>query len=215
MNYCFLFCHGWAGSSQFWEPIKAYFKKYDVHYLDLGYTGNKNWPILPEKDEAYIGIGHSLGLVKLLSLGISFKGLVGIQSCIHFLGTDHTLQQKRQYELDQMALQLGSNFTKTMLTFYKRCGIEIDPIKVLNLDQQLLLEDLQILSKAHSIPQNIPLFVLGTMGDLVIPPALIEDNFRDRTNTTIIMNPAGKHNLINYDSGLVYSQIKKFVNGLV
>ena len=70
---CFVFCHGFGFDATFWDPLRPYFAGTNAIYLDLGYFDKPFMTLYPDDSTDFIGIGHSLGLKKLMSLNIRFK----------------------------------------------------------------------------------------------------------------------------------------------
>lgn len=177
----FVFCHGFGFDTHFWERIAPYFSKEKCSFLNLGYFNNRTESQYLD-NQAIIGIGHSIGLSKLLSMYSNFDGLIGLNGFINFLGSDQAIYKKRQTELKA----LRSNFLKdadtTLRNFYVRCGaaelIEYNDLS--NLDIDLILSDLQWLQKEYKLP-DVPTLILSSDDDIVVPHSIISDNFREQT----------------------------------
>lgn len=165
---------------------------------------------LSQSDNTFIGIGHSLGLIKLASLNIEFKALIGMQAFTNFLGFDSQLYKKRKLELSAMIKHFRMNPIDTLTSFHKRCGINHNFSSHFN--KAKLMRDLQSLTAMHQLP-NVPLLILGAVNDSTVPLELIYDNF-GRNKVKIVVHNKGHHCLGLYERDFVYEQIANFLNGI-
>jgi pimeloyl-[acyl-carrier protein] methyl ester esterase len=199
---CFVFCHGWGFDKEYWKELSRYFSPseciFDIEDLN------------EDKTIEYIGIGHSLGLIKLINLDIRFKALIGIQGFVNFLGSNDFFRRKRTIELKAMKRDLAIDIEKTLNNFYKRCGIF--PQEKMKLNKSILRRELDLLSGSFKIPKEIPILVIGAEDDPIVPPDLILDNFKNLENVEVIFQPTGLHNLGAKDCGFVYKKIMGFLN---
>ncbi len=208
----FVFCHGFGFDIHFWERIAPYFSQEKCSFIDLGYFNNRieNQHL---HNQAIIGIGHSIGLSKLLSMYSNFDGLIGLNGFINFLGSDQAIYKKRQTELKALRSGFLKDADTTLRNFYVRCGaaelIEYNDFS--NLDLDLILSDLQWLQKEYKLP-NVPTLILSSDDDMVVPHSIISDNFREKpwVKQASIMD-AG-HVLGFRKPGEVYEKIMSFVN---
>lgn len=176
----FVFCHGFGFDIQFWERISPYFSKEKCSFIDLGYFNNRTESQYLD-NQAIIGIGHSVGLSKLLSVYSNFDCLVGLNGFINFLGSDQTIYQKRQTELKALRSSFLKDAKTALRNFYVRCGaaefIEYNDFSKLDLD--LILSDLQWLQKEYKLP-DVPALILSSDDDMVVPYSIASDNFREK-----------------------------------
>lgn len=205
---CFVFCHGFGFDATFWNPLRPYFIGADTIYLDLGYFDNPCMLIHADDAVDFIGIGHSLGLMKLMSLGIKFKCLVGLHGFIHFLGFDQQLYRRRERELMHLIKQFTRSPEATLMAFYQRTGVPWDLATRNAFNQTPLLKDLR--SLAHPMQSNVQLLVLGSNDDKITPPELIEDNFSHHTHVTIHILNHAQHGLGYLKPDVVYKKIRAF-----
>ncbi|MBV0900096.1 MAG: hypothetical protein KTV77_05215 [Wolbachia endosymbiont of Fragariocoptes setiger] len=208
MKYCFIFCHGWGFDHKFFQPlIHEYFSQTSYHCLDLGYFEKENLHLPQQDDSIFIGIGHSLGFIKLISLNIKFSALIGIQAFINFLGFNSQLCKTRKLELRTIIQNFQKDPMYTLVSFYKRCKANYDFPN--NFNKVKLMKDLELLNLTHRLP-CIPILILGAMNDIIVPPKLIYDNF-SRDNKIVIYNK-GYHNLGLCEHNFVHKQITTFIN---
>lgn len=235
MKQCIIFCHGWAGNVSFWGNLKPFFDAENINninfkYLDLEYFGNNHLIkscsyntlltyVQQNKQLHFIGIGHSIGLIKLLSLNIEFKALIGLQSFINFLGNDRLLNKQRKLEWLSLKQQFNHNSLNTLKNFYQLANLEPKFIKDLfnkknqyyYLNKHSLTQDLELLSVNFSLYNNVPILIVGAMDDVIVPPELIIDNFAHLKNVTIDMLNTGRHSVGYRSAELIYQKIKFFL----
>jgi len=208
----FVFCHGFGFDTQFWERIAPYFSQEKCSFIDLGYFGNR-------VDNTYlcnqrvIGIGHSIGLSKLLSMYSNFDYLIGLNSFVNFLGSDQIERKKRQKELNALRLSFLKDPDSAIRNFYIRCDIEelIECTDFPNLNFDLILSEFEWLQKEYKLPE-VPTLILSSNDDLVVPYTITSDNFSKQQYIKIdsIMN--GGHALGFRKPLEVYRKIMSFLN---
>lgn len=208
----FVFCHGFGFDTQFWERIAPYFSQEKCSFIDLGYFGNRvdNTHLCNQK---VIGIGHSVGLSKLISMYSNFDYLIGLNSFVNFLGSDQIERKKRQKELNALRLSFLKDSDSAIRNFYIRCDIEelIECTDFSNLNRDLILSEFEWLQKEYKLPE-VPTLILSSNDDLVVPHAITSDNFSKQQYIKIdsIMN--GGHALGFRKPLEVYRKIMSFLN---
>jgi len=212
---CFIFCHGFGFDSTFWNPLKCFFSKQNILYMDLGYfadTPNVIQSITRNLDDNthYIGVGHSLGLIKLLSLNIPFTHLIGLHGFIHFLGFDLRLHQTREREWMGLKRQFARSPELTLKRFYQMTGVSFDMSQNL-IHRNTLQRDLDALNQSSILPPMVPTLILGAIDDSIVPPILIEDNFSSHSQVTIEILNQGQHALGFLNPDLVYRCVMRFI----
>jgi pimeloyl-[acyl-carrier protein] methyl ester esterase len=176
----FVFCHGFGFDTHFWERIAPYFSQEKCSFIDLGYFNNRTENQYLH-DQAIIGIGHSIGLSKLISMYSNFDCLIGLNSFINFFGSDQTIYQKRQKELKALRSSFLKDAETTLRSFYLRCGAPelIECNDFYDIDLDLILSDLQWLQKEYKLP-DVPTLILSSDDDIVVPCSITSDNFREQ-----------------------------------
>ena len=212
MNKCFVFCHGFGLDSSYWAHLRPYFMQYKTVYLDLGYFGQEQTAIFFDPLVEYIGIGHSLGLMKLMSLKIPFKALIGLHGFVDFLGLDASLRGYRTRELAHLTRHVARAPGAALSQFYQRAGVMFDCLVNGPINQKKLLDDLDSLVTSGVIPAGIPMLILGSSDDKIVPPALIEDNFAPHPQVTIEILNQAQHGLGYLKSEVVYQKIMRFIH---
>lgn len=218
-----IFCHGFGFNIYFWNNLLDYFQDYNISCLNLGYFNDEhNDAILFELErikadiiktpyKKIIGVGHSLGMIKLVQSGINFDALIGLNSFISFLGYSSILRSKRIKELDFFRQNLFKSPKSCLAHFYNRCGItdyRLYDLNLLNINK--LNFDIDELSKEYSFKENIPTLVLGAKDDIVVPENVLHENFDSLPNVKLEILKSGKHGLgyLEYES--VANRIKCF-----
>ena len=208
----FVFCHGFGFDTQFWERIAPYFSQEKCSFIDLGYFNNQmDYQYL--HNQRIIGIGHSIGLSKLVSMYNNFDYLIGLNSFINFLGSDQIGRKKRQKELNALRLSFLKDPDSAIRNFYIRCDIEelIECTDFSNLNRDLILSEFEWLQKEYKLPE-VPTLILSSNDDLVVPYTITSDNFSKQQYIKIdsIMN--GGHALGFRKPLEVYRKIMSFLN---
>ena len=207
-----IFCHGWASHPSFWDTLRQHFKDVPCIMWDLGYFSPTNCP-LPQESELseWIGIGHSLGFLKLLQSSLPLKACIGIQGFTNFLGHNPALQRIRRKELQAMIALFERNPEEVVTSFRKNC--QFPPYAPTGyMDEEKLLSDLKLLATDYSdLTPAAPFLILGSNKDTVTPPQLLHDNFNGHHQATVFFQETAGHNIGSQDSEFAYRHINSFV----
>ncbi len=210
---CFVFCHGFALDARYWQPLRVHCHPHQVVCLELGYWQS---PVeLNQSDlqgQRVVGVGHSLGFLKLLQSGLRFDYLIGLNAFRHFLGFDAVLARRRKRELAQLTRQLVCSPQQALPLFYQRSGLPAPEIAWSNLHLPRLLADLEALAQAVVQLPNIPQLILAAKDDRVVPPELVWDNFGTCEQVTLEWLPFGQHGLGFWESEVVYQRLMSFIH---
>ena len=214
MKKHFVFCHGFGFDKNFWSNLAPYFAKEQCTYLDLGYFGNKCEFNSAESKLQLVGIGHSLGLTKLLNLNKNFDYLIGLNSFTNFLGNDLTLRNKKAGELDMLKKNFIKCPLRTLKNFYRRCGLPsfINHAQPEKLNPSKMLTDLDSLFISITPPKNTPILIIGSENDEIVPPVVLHDNFSNCSNIKVEITPSGKHALGFLEVDKIYKKIISFID---
>lgn len=213
MNY-FVFCHGFGFNPHFWSRIAPYFSAENCCFINLGYFNESSYEPQITGDKI-IGIGHSMGLSKLLGMSYSFDYLIGLNSFINFLGSDERVRKQRMAALKA----LRSSFLKapdmTLQQFYTRCGAAalLETTDFSNLSVDSLLSDFTWLEKSYELPA-VPTLILSAADDIIVPHNITVDNFSRYDNVTLETFSDGGHALGFTKPFAVYEKIMRFVNDM-
>lgn len=201
----FVFCHGFGFKATFWNPITPFFQRESCTFLDLGYFGTPHTHVR-KHGRPLIGVGHSLGFLKLIKLGLPWDGLISIQGFTCFLGHGASLRSRRARELTRMQERFAIDPTGTLVVFYNRCGIKGPDGRP---DNEKLADDMKVLEEDCPLPYGIPVLALGTEDDVIVPPALTHDNFSG--HAWISLCALGGHALGHRQMIFVLDHIKAFL----
>lgn len=193
----YLLCHGFGFSDDYWENL--------IPFLDDKYEFfDKHFKINTKKN--YIGIGHSVGFLKLNNSGIKFDALIGLQGFLNFCGTVPAQRELLQKNLDRMISFFSKDTESSLKFFYKACGYEKEIPEKFSKDD--LITDLQMmkLSFEHC---GAPTLIIGSNEDKIVEKSILEDNFKNRFQLEFI-------NGVNHTLGFsqpkeVFELIKKFL----
>ena len=210
-----VFCHGWALDDHYWDHLRPYLAAYSSTVLDLGYFDSQKPFEIEIKAAPLVGIGHSLGLIKLASLDLPFKAFIGLNAFMDFLGNAPTLRRHRQRAWDQLAQDFETDPQKTLLSFYQKCGFD-EPYTqdIQGLQVAKLQHDLNQLRVPIKLPSSIPVLILGSQKDAIVPLFLLEDNFSGQSQVTTRLLPGKSHALGYHQPMMVACLIKDFLDRL-
>ena len=165
----YLLCHGFGFTDDYWKNL--------IPFLDDKYEF-WNEDIQKNSTESYVGIGHSIGFLKLNNSIIKFKALVGLQGFLNFCGIDPKQKIVRIKNLDRMMEACAKDSQKFLRFFYKVCGY---PERVPHENSsEKLIADLKMmkLSYPHC---GVPTLIIGSHEDKIVEPSILEDDFgKDR-----------------------------------
>jgi len=211
----FVFCHGFGFNNHFWDNLAPYFIKENCTFIDLGYFRKPSCPIAFH-EQKLIGIGHSLGLLKLLALNKNFECLIGLNGFVNFLGHTDPLRRKRQLELKALKQGVIKKPIETLSAFYARCGLPewIYQGFMSDLDVNVILSELAFLKTSHRVPP-IPMLILASNDDSIVPPQIIEDNFSNHAHVKQACIHHAQHGLGFLKPHAVYENIMSFLDQYV
>jgi pimeloyl-[acyl-carrier protein] methyl ester esterase len=214
----FIFCHGFGFDRNFWEPLAPYFAHEKSSFIDLGYFNNPLDAMhLPE--EPVIGIGHSIGLSKLIAGYDNFTALIGLNGFINFLGAKQDIRITRQKELQALRLRFGRDAKSALRNFYATCGVpEFTNItKGLELNMAPILSDFDWLQREYHLPENdqgpVPALILAADDDIIVPSCITGDNFAWQQHVQIQYIADCGHCLGFKKPLEVYEKIMSFLDG--
>ena len=194
-NTNIVFSHGFGFASDFWQSMLPYFNDYncimtEAHYFskDQSKQGSIDY------NDISIGIGHSLGFLKLCQLLPNAKYLIGINPFIDFLGKSHRLRSSRMTEYEIFKKSMQQFPKKTLKQFHRRCGVTSNQIDLDNMNGEKLMSDLTLLTKPVDLNLKKKILVIHAKDDLVVPNQVTEDNFSN-SQVTLHAFEKGKHGL--------------------
>jgi len=213
-DLCFVFCHGFAFDASYWHKMRAQFKSHQVICLDLGYFGSKNSydGSVIQDSTCVVGVGHSLGFIKLLQTSIRFNYLIGLNAFCNFLGKETSLRTRRTRELALLSRQFERSPMHAMQSFYRRTGVSAFNPDWQALNVAELEKALQELALPVHYSLNIPSLIMATKNDPVVPPELVCDNFAACKPVDVEFLSTGAHGLGYVKSAYIYQRIKSFIH---
>ncbi len=125
----------------------------------------------------HIGIGHSLGFMKLWKECPHMEYFVGLNAFTHFCGRDATLHVRRVSEYDAFMHSFHGNPLRTLQRFYGRCGMKMASEEMTHMNAPEIMEDLMLLAHPITLRDDKKILVINSRDDQVVPPDLTEDNF--------------------------------------
>lgn len=217
MNRLFIFCHGFGFDKSFWDNMHPYYADKSCLFLDLGYFGPEDVtldiPLNIPRGTEVIGVGHSVGFLKLLKLDIKFDFLIGLNSFTNFLGSHLELRHIRGLELESLKRSLMKSPNSTLERFYLRCGAQSFKRASPDIYLSKLLDDLELLQSDTTLPKHVKILILGSEDDIVVPKSVVQESFFNREDdVSLKFLSSGSHALGLLNSQRVYEAIEVFLN---
>ncbi|MDR1333807.1 MAG: alpha/beta hydrolase [Holosporaceae bacterium] len=172
MKPTFLLCHGFGFTHEYWRNLIPLLDG-DVVYFDKNFI----------EDRRYIGIGHSIGFQKLNNSAIKFDYLIGLQGFTNFCGTEEEAKEIREQNIDRMMEMYGTNATKSLQMFHNICGY--DGSMPENVIAEELIADLQSMKRKYECRCDCPILIIGSDDDEIVPPSILDDNFKHMQNVSL------------------------------
>lgn len=185
MKRVLVFFNGFGANCTFWDNLKPYFSDYSCVLLSENYF--KEDGVIDEQrlkeifeGKEVIGIGHSLGYMKLCLLQekykfFNLKKVVSIEGFSNYLSDIPYVRETREFGINYMKICYAIDSILTLISFQAMCGAV--PLFPKAIDEELLQADLELLREKVT-PPKIPHLVLSSADDPIIPCWVIEDNFR-------------------------------------
>ena len=199
-DYTYILAHGFGFNNDYWQNLISYLPgKWRFFEPGMSLAG----------DRKYIGIGHSLGFLKLNNSGLWFDYLVGLQPFLNFCGTDRRLHEFRKQQLDKVISDFKLDAEQFLKNFRCQCGY-LGAVALDNPEQLAAEFSLMQLSYPHN---GVKTLVLAGKDDQVVPYSLVIDNFLGIAQVTIDELSGTKHVLGYKKPEAVALKISEFING--
>ncbi|GHU13552.1 alpha/beta hydrolase [Alphaproteobacteria bacterium] len=211
MSLGFVFHHGWGYDNSYWDNLFPLFSDFPCRFLCAEYYQRDVSVTLSENARVadtvtLVGIGHSIGFVKLLEKEKNLRAIIGLQSFVNFLSDDPQLHKRRSMILEKMI----AAFEKYPVEVLREFRQDSSEISVGQLNYDLLLEDLKSLRLKYSVPAGLEHMVLATRDDPVLDASVVEGDFPDKVK---FLECPG-HCLGYKNAKAVHEEIMKFVDAL-
>lgn len=192
-----VFLHGWGYSAQAFSGWAAAFAPRPVLLLDAGYFGAPKLEI-PHNADGWIGVGHSLGFAKLLSMNVTWRGLVGFGAFLRFCRQPANDTGTPTETIDAMLARLAEHPTDVLLRFARRCGDAASCTQPLLADGlERLRADLLLLRglAVHAPEAPPPTLLVHAEDDRIVPLALAKEAQDALPASRLATLPSGGHAL--------------------
>lgn len=196
-NILFVLQHGFACNNSYWDNLKDELAKkgnYEFIYLsDLSShqaqrSGNAENKII-------VGIGHSIGFVKLINAHnenkIALNAIVGIQSFYNFCGYSSALCSNREESLEKMQSAFEKNPQLMRKNFLKACDINL-PSSFFN-SEEIIGDFKMLFSDINDKQTPINKIIITSSMDPIVPEEIIHDNFMNQCKIYCLQH--NMHNL--------------------
>lgn len=172
MSLGFVFSPGWSFGRDFFKPLAECLKSYPQVYLE-----DK-----PNLDKGiWIGIGHSLGFSKLLSLPL--QGFISLSGFVRFCAHTPLQYGTPVRVIDRMIAKLETHPKEVLEDFYKKAGMEnILTEASISFNKRQLLVDLEFMKRMDLTSGlralQAPVLSLAAKDDKIVPFALTQETFQ-------------------------------------
>lgn len=177
----FVLAHGFGFTDVYWRNLRP---------LLPGTCSMLGESLPPLKaSDIRIGVGHSLGLIRLIRSGLSLNFLVGLQAFLNFCGTGKE-RQIRLSQVNAMIRLFRKDASHALAQFYKACGCPSKQPQ--RIHAAALVRQLGELREGFSLP-NVPTLILATCEDPIVPIHLVEENFSNSSAKLIRLGGISHH----------------------
>ena len=178
----YLLAHGFGFTNDYWQNLVPQLNG-NIHFF-----GDPNL----DKEKTYIGIGHSLGFLKLNNSGLKFEALVALQGFLNFCGSSVRMQKIREAGIAKVRDRVLTNKNESLRQFRTFCGYDKE-VKT-NIPLQILLDELKMMENRYE-HCGVKTLVIGSADDVIVPMSIINDNFSNLKDVTILQLNTGRHAL--------------------
>ena len=203
----YLLCHGFGFTDEYWKNFLPLLDG-DFEFFHDGFSPN------PEK--IYVGIGHSLGFLRLNNSKIKFRALIGLQGFLNFCGSDPTKKKFLQKNLDRMIFSFEKDPKRALEFFHELCGYDgkIPSDFFVKNSREKLIGELEMMKSSFK-HCKIPTLIIGSEDDPVVEKGILVDNFRNEDFIDLRFLDGGNHTLGYTKATEIFALIQDFLAGIV
>ncbi len=177
MEKLYILAHGFGFDDRYWDNFIDFLDPKDYVF----YHENIEIP----RGRRYIGVGHSLGYLKLNNSDIPFDCLISLQGFLNFCGNDEKLRKIRLKYLDKTYKNFEDDHKDALSKFIAETGYRgVFDESATKINKNDLLNDLRLLYSGYE-HNKIKTLALGSCDDEIVPMSLIYDNFEGLENVWI------------------------------
>lgn len=198
----YLLAHGFGFTNDYWKNL--------IPLLD----GNIYFLDDPKLDgsKVYVGIGHSLGFLKLNNSEFKFDALVALQGFLNYCGSFERIRNIREQNLAKVKNKIIENKKESLKQFRKFCGYQ-EAIET-NIPLRTLIDELKMMENDYT-HCGVKTLVIGSSDDVIVPMSIINDNFAPLDNVEIAQLNNGKHALGYLETKTIAETIHKYLAGCI
>lgn len=181
----YLLSHGFGFNDSYWDNFIRYLEQHNQAKASAN-KASINYEFFsedfkPDNQKEYIGIGHSIGFLKLNNFKLkhpemNLSALIGLQGFLNLCGSDPEQKKLRQKNLDRMIKIFSKDLLSSLIFFYGICGYPTDKSIPADLSEDKLMEDLELMKSAFEFC-SVPTLIIGSQDDVVIDRNILQDNF--------------------------------------
>ena len=194
----YLLAHGFGFTNDYWQNL--------IPLLDgnISFFNDHNL----DDTKTYIGLGHSLGFLKLNNSGLQFESLVALQGFLNYCGSTDRMRKIREKSLQGVRTKIIKDKNESLKQFRKFCGYDKEVLADISLS--ILLDELEMMGKSYE-HCRVKTLVIGSADDLIVPMSIINDNFANINDVTILQVNAGRHALGYLYPELIAKKISEYL----
>lgn len=174
----FVLSNGFLFNNNFWVNLSPLLNGNIIFFND-----KKSLKKQLKSKEKLVGIGHSLGFLKLNNSGIEFDHIVGLGGFLNFCGSNERMKDIRKSELQKMILSFENDKINAIKDFYLNYDYNCDE-KNYNISIEEILKDLEYMKYPHK-HSGINTTIISGINDKTVPYSIIKDNFTGINNVCI------------------------------
>ena len=192
----YLLAHGFGFTNDYWQNLVPLLDGNIYFFDDLDL----------DKDKTYVGIGHSVGFLKLNNSGLQFDALIALQGFLNFCGSSDRMRKIREAGIAKVRNRVLINKHESLHQFRTFCGY--DKKVITDIPLQTLLDELEMMGKGYA-HCGVKTLVIGSADDVIVPMSIINDNFSHLSNAIILQVDYAKHALGYIKTQIVAEKIQK------
>ena len=203
----YLLCHGFGFSDEYWKNFIPLLDG-DFEFFHDNFSSNS--------EKIYIGVGHSLGFLRLNNSEIKFRALVGLQGFLNFCGSNPTKKKSLQKNLDRMIFSFKKDPKRALEFFYELCRYDGKiPSDIFDKNsREKLIRELEMMKSSFE-HCKIPTLIIGSKNDCVVEKDILLDNFQGKDFIDLKFLSDGDHTLGYTKAAEVFAMIQDFLARVV
>jgi pimeloyl-[acyl-carrier protein] methyl ester esterase len=201
-----LFVHGWGFDAGFWQPVAERLPDFDRRFVDLGFHGAADVPLLDRP----LVVAHSMGLAwALANVPRPWAGVLAVNAFARFTRAPEFVDGVAPRLVERMVARFADEPAAVTADFLRRCGVDQPEVQAINIAP--LGEALAWLAvcdqRAALAAAACPLLALAGTRDPIIPEPMSRASFPP---ADLVLAEGGGHLLPLTHPDWVAAQLRAF-----